>query len=431
METSGNKKLLIAVGLVLLLVIVALVWYFVYAKPIVAPSLAGTNDPVNPKSFPARFQFLNWTDEKKNQETEVSDPKKDPLIQVWKKPATGQTFVITQTLQEITSTTTEGTSTKIIDVKKTIRATSTALLFVDKTNGYLYRYNLQSGKTTQITNTLIPGIAEAFIFENGSRVIMRYVDTNKNSIVGLIANIPSVPEDGVANPLEAIQYLASDVVSVAVNYQKTSASYVVATKEGSAVYMLVGKVPKLVASSPFREWVISYGGNKLYATTKPSAYVEGVTTSLPNFEMVLDEKTGLMSNPGPGNILLHSMWGKNGLATFFSIDSYLQVLPVTTVASKCAWENINYVVCAVPKILPLGKEGLPDDWFQGRVSFDDDLVIVDVKNNQSSTLYTFNPDKEGVFDIDTISPNDNGDLLGFTNKNDETLWLLNTNNISR
>lgn len=430
METTGNRKLLIAVGMVLFLVIIALVWYFVYAKPIVAPSMATTNDPTPTRSFPPRFQFLNWGgDETQTITEERSDPKKDPLIQIWKKPATGQFFITGQTLQEINATTTEGTSTKVITVKKTIRATSTSVLFADKTTGYIYRYSLESGKTTQVSNTIVPGLHDAYFFENGTRVILRYIDQEKNTVVGLIAAIPTVPEEGTSLPLENMQYLTSEVISIATDKNHTQVAYVVATPNGSAVYAIVGKTPKLVTTSPFREWDLSIAGNALYVTTKPSAYVSGGTYKLPSFTSQFDEKTGLMSNPGLDGTILNSMWGKNGLVSFFSYNGILQVLPITTLASKCTWDTADYLVCAVPKFIPRGEEGIPDDWFQGRLSFDDDLVIVNKKTNTSYALYSFNQEKEGVFDIDTIAIQTGGGIYSFTNTNDETLWLLNTNNI--
>jgi hypothetical protein len=92
MEPNNNRRLLVLVGLVLLFVVVVLVWYFSYAKPIIAPSMNTTNDPVPKRTFPPRFQFLNWgSDTVSTSTTEVTDPLKDPLVKVWDKPATGQT----------------------------------------------------------------------------------------------------------------------------------------------------------------------------------------------------------------------------------------------------------------------------------------------------------------------------------------------------
>ena len=131
MESTSNRRLLIIVGFVLFIMVIVLVWYFFYAKPTTSPSLSGTRDPLKVNGTSIRERFITWGNEEGTSTTEVFDPLKDPLVEVWRKPATGQTFISRTVLQEVLATSTEGTST--IAIKKTIRATSTVLLFVDKT----------------------------------------------------------------------------------------------------------------------------------------------------------------------------------------------------------------------------------------------------------------------------------------------------------
>jgi hypothetical protein len=83
-------------------------------------------------------------------------------------------------------------------------------------------------------------------------------------------------------------------------------------------------------------------------------------------------------------------------------------------------------VCAIPGSLPRSTEGLPDDWFQGRVSFVDNLFIVDKSGGDAYPLYIFK-ESEGVFDIVGLSLSSTNDLVSFNNKQDWSLWLLNTN----
>lgn len=132
MDTSRNRKLLIAIGVVVFFVVIVLVWYFFYAKPVINPTLSETNNPLPQIKTPPRFQFLSWgNDEEPSTITEVIDPLKNPLTQIWDRPSTGQTFIIEQILQEGTTTVQQGTST--VEVRQVTRATSTTLLFVDKT----------------------------------------------------------------------------------------------------------------------------------------------------------------------------------------------------------------------------------------------------------------------------------------------------------
>lgn len=442
MENNSNRRLLILIGLVIFFVILVLVWYFFYAKPIIAPGLKGPNDPLPVRTLPPRFQFLNWRDTTRaTSTTEVIDPLSKPLIQIWNKPATGQTFIVQQILKEVlststpqVSTTTTGTSTNRgtttpFLVKKTERATSTIVMFVDRETGYLYGYPIETGIVYQITNSIYPGISDAHIFDNGKRIIMRYPNYDKNTINALVANIPNVSQNGTPLPLENIQSLTGEVTSVAVSSQKDKAAYVVGTSNGSTIYTIAQKGPIMVATSPFKEWNVSYGGDSLFVTSKASAYVEGATLSLPFFESEIAEKTGLLSIPSPNNTLLNSMWSKRGLVTFFIDQVGTKILPITTLAQKCAWGSGTYLACAVPRIIPRGTEGLPDDWYQGRISFSDDLFIIDTTLNEKFPLYTFT-EEDGIFDVTNITLSKQNDLLTFNKHQDKTLWLLNTNLIT-
>ena len=429
MDTPTNRKLLIAIMGVLFFAIIIIVWYFFYAKPIIAPSLGGTIDPIKKITTPPRFQFIErmWTTGTPTSTTEVTDPAEDPLIEIWNKPSTGQTFITEQILKEVTATTSVGTST--LTIKKTIRATSTTLLFTDKITGYIYGYSTELGKTHQISNTIIPGVYDAYFFNNGEQVIMRYFDKDKNKIIALIANVPHVEPSGNAESLQNIQYLAGEVTSIAINKEKTFASYIVTTQEGSSIYTLKDFRPTFVGSSPFKEWVLSYGDDDIHVTAKPSAYIPGAMMGVPSFQSEISEKTGLMTNPRNSNLSLNSMWGKNGLVTFFTNNGSIKIAPVETLASKCSWGYENFLVCAVPRNLEGVVEGLPDDWFQGRTTFTDDLFIVDLTSNEKYTLYSFT-EEDGLFDIKNISINKTNDLITFNKRQDATLWLLNTRLLS-
>ena len=398
-----NRRLTIAIGVVLFLSIIIIVWYFFYAKPAITPSLTGTNNPLPVDRLTPRFQFLTlWgtTESTSTSETEVTNPLEKPLVEVWKKPAAGQTFIVEQVLKEVTSTTTLGTTT--VEEKRLMRSTTTRLLFVDKTTGYVYRYSLSKGIPYQISNSVFPGIYDAYFFETGNRVLMRYIDQEKNTVVAFIANIPKVQDGDSPLPLEKIQYISGDVSSVALTLKKDKISYVVEGANGSSVYTITPKGPSLVTTSPFREWVLSYGGNALYVTTKSSAYIEGATLSLPSFQIEIAEKTGLISNPGPSGIFINSMWSSGGLATFLSLNGNTKVLSVSTLASKCSWGDASFLVCAIPRLAIGPGEGLPDDWYQGRVRFEDDLYTINPKNGASYPLYTFT-EAEGAFPV-TASP---------------------------
>ena len=428
MENNTNRRLLIIIGFVVFLVIIVLVWYFYYAKPVIDPTSDTSRDPIPQQENKPRsgFIFPFWDTPETTSTTEVIDPLQEPLVKLWNQPATGQTFVVEDVLKEITASSTEGTST--VMVKRTVRATSTFILFVDRTTGYVHKYNTELGKTFQVSNSVFPGIHDAYIFDNGKRIIMRYIDQEKNNITSIVATIPSVSDNQDASPLENIQYLTGEVSSVAISKNKKEASYIVTTSNGSSIYTIrASNKPELVTSSPFKDWTLSYGGNSLFVTTKPSAYVEGSTFSIPSFELQVADKTGLLSIQDSSNFLFNSMWSKSGIVTFFVNNGDIQVLSVKTLPSKCRFSFNNFIICGVPRTLPSNStEGLPDDWFQGRTLFADDIMMIDKKSGESYTVYSFN-EKEGEFDIVNLDISEGSDMYSFTRKQDRTLWLLNTN----
>lgn len=423
MENNSNRRLLLAIGLVLLFAIVILIWYFVYAKPVIAPSLSETNNPFPTEKSPPRFQFLNWGQENTSTTTtEISDPLLFPLVRVWDKPATGQMFVTRYTLEEVATTITFGTSTT--QVKKPTRSTSTILIFVDRTTGYVYGFPLLTGKPFQISNTLIPGIYDAYFYDKGNRVMMRYIDQEKNAIVGVTALVPNVQENEMALPLQNVEYIHSNITSIASDFKKEKISYVVTTDSGSEMYTLTKNGASRLTTSPFGEWSIIYGGDTVYITTKPSAYVEGSTFSIPQLKSEITERTGLMSTPSLEGPILSSMWGRDGLATFITNNGDIKISSFKTLASKCSWGEKKFLVCAIPRTIPKTTEGLPDDWFQGRITFNDDFFVIDQATGEPYSLYTFKTD-DGLFDVTNISIAEGNEYLSFNKKQDSSLWMLN------
>lgn len=425
-----NRRLLFFIIIVLLFAIGVVVWFFIYATPKPSPSLGETADPLSLKIQPKRFQFIYNREEvpSSTSTTIVTLATPQTLTEIWDKPATGQTFISLDVIKEVSATSTQGTST--ISIKKLVHSTSTVLMFVDRITGHVYGYNRETNKTYQISNTTIPGIYDAYIFNNGKRIVLRYADNEKQTIVSLLANIPSVNEREQAKALENITYLPSQVTSVAVNKKGSLLSYLVTGDSGGSIYTINQKDVALIANTPFKGWSLSYGGNTLYASSKPSAYVEGQTVTLPSFEFVVGGKTGLITNPSEEGLLLNSMWSSSGLKTFISNNNQQSVLNISTIASKCSWGQKGFLVCAVPKTLSKGEEGLPDDWFQGRTSFDDSLISINTKSKEVSKLYSFNTQQNLKFDITGISFSEDNSLLSFNRKQNSSLWLLDTSLIS-
>jgi hypothetical protein len=91
-------------------------------------------------------------------------------------------------------------------------------------------------------------------------------------------------------------------------------------------------------------------------------------------------------------------------------------------AEKCVWSSLNKYVayCAVPSNVPIGN--YPDDWYQGNVSFVDNIYKIDLSLPSMQLLYSLPTDQN----IDATSPSldQKENYIFFTNKNDYSLWGL-------
>lgn len=419
-----HRRLKIFFALLAIFAFGVIVWYFLFSQPTSAPTLDQPTSPFSLRDLPARFSFIFQGGEPESTSTtEITLPGKEAFVKVWDKPATGNVIAVRQILKEVTATSTVGTTT--IASTKTVRATSTTLMFVDRITGYVYGYEPDSGRTYQISNTTVPGIYDAYIFNNGTKIVMRYLGEDKKSVISILASIPSIQPGNDPEPLANSTYLPQNISSVAVSSDGSELSYVVPNSAGATFYTITSKGITTLATSPFSEWTLTYGGRQVYATPKSSAYLVGSTVTLPAFLPVVNNKTGLASAGSPSGALLNSMWSQNGLVTFGTLRGVSHVSQTKTLASKCTPINDTYFICGSPLVLPQAEQGLPDDWYQGRVGFNDQLVIVNAANGDATNLYTFD-EKLGDMDVTHISTFNAGELISFIRKQDGSLYLLNT-----
>ena len=126
------------------------------------------------------------------------------------------------------------------------------------------------------------------------------------------------------------------------------------------------------------------------------------------------------------------MWSSSGLLTFISSKKTggLSTLPIKTLASKCVWMDTLKVLCGVPSILTTGEEGLPDDWYQGSISFSDDLFLIDTKSGEASVLFSLTGELGNPFDIIHPQINKSSTSLLFTNKQNGSMWMVNLNMVN-
>jgi hypothetical protein len=133
-----------------------------------------------------------------------------------------------------------------------------------------------------------------------------------------------------------------------------------------------------------------------------------------------------------------SMFTGSGLKTFINqdflganfSDNNLSSLNFNTLSDKCA-VLASLQICSVPKEIKNYDTGLPDAWYQGFTSWNDDLYVVNENYSYGEKLFDFKIDGEVYDTIDSKDLKINSLLthLLFINKNDGSLWSLNIYNI--
>ena len=127
-----------------------------------------------------------------------------------------------------------------------------------------------------------------------------------------------------------------------------------------------------------------------------------------------DLTEALIGTSGDGsNIYLDSNLIKNNT----TINLSLQTLP-----EKCVWSHTekSTVYCAVPETIP---EGIyPDNWYQGLVTFTDNLWKINTSTGISKVVVLFDRGYNKSFDAINLQLSSDDSYLTFTNKSDLILW---------
>jgi len=165
-------------------------------------------------------------------------------------------------------------------------------------------------------------------------------------------------------------------------------------------------------------------------TTRPSGIANGIS-------LLINTTNGTLSKIASGNGLTTSVSpdlsfalvgtsGEDGsslnlnsvtLKNNNSIDLSLKTLP-----EKCVWAHTekSTVYCAVPETVPAGI--YPDNWYQGLVSFTDNLWKINTSTGISKVVSLLNRGYGKNIDAIDLQLSSDDSYLTFMNKSDLILW---------
>ncbi len=190
----------------------------------------------------------------------------------------------------------------------------------------------------------------------------------------------------------------------------------------------------LVWSSNYPDWRVWWPtANYLYLATKADSTMPSVaerlnlTTKIA--ERLLEGSSGLSLMPEQGGErAIYSVTRFGSFSTYWlnPTDNKSLILPIITQPEKCVWPKGEIIWCFVPSSVP--NSNYPESWYQGLVSFADQLRHINITNNQSQLVVdpaTLN------LTIDALSPklDQVKNYLYFINKGDGRLWRANVQSV--
>jgi len=327
-----------------------------------------------------------------------------------------------------------------------------ALRYVARATGNIYETFVDQIAEQQFSTTVIPKVYDAYFGNSGNSVIMRYLKADGKTIETFWGNLPkeslgaTTPSTGSTSSPQVSSgstatpttneikgtLLPDDIKDISISPDAGSVFYLFDNGNdmiGTTLNFLNNKKLQIF-DSPFTEWLSKWPNSKIITlTTKPSFSVPGymyeMDSSGKNLNQVLGNINGLTTLASPNGKLILYGDGNLNLNIYHTDTNTSNTVGVKTLPEKCVWGSVsNIIYCSVPKSIPRGQ--YPDTWYQGEVSFSDQIWKIDVATG-NTTLIVDPLTISGGEDIDGIKlaldPSEN--YLFFVNKKDSYLWEYN------
>ena len=312
--------------------------------------------------------------------------------------------------------------------------------YIEKETGNVFETRLEDMQNNRLSNSVMPRITEAYFANGGNSIVTRFLQNKGDTISSFILDVPTTQYLSVATtsaPVPNGRFLPLGIVNMIISsdgktafYLTKSAGFQERSSFGSIFNFGKNNVSE-VFQSPFTEWLpVSFDSKEVLLQTKASQNVAGflysfnIKTGI--LQKIIGDINGLTTLPSPdGQHILYSESTNSGVmlhiynrADNTKIDTNLQTLP-----EKCVWKNNNVTVyCATPD--NLSGSQYPDLWYQGLVTFRDNIWQLNAITGKASVVLTtssFIPESLDMTEL-TLSPLQ--DFIYFVNKRNSSLWAF-------
>ena len=468
-----SKKSIILIGIVLAIVAVMAFVFFSFYKP-----TQNTNTGTTGTNFLSNiFPFGKSTNTNTGTPTPPADvsgyvapikpeAQRELLTKVSTMPIAGYTVFMKERFKEIVQKTPEITDPSLIlplageeglvppakgdsgglNTSKTASKTPTVkptapltefvpnLRYIEKATGNIYQTFADIIDERKFTTTIIPTVYDAYFGDSGNSVIMRYLKEDGNTIETFAGTTPVEilgADSSVPNEIKG-SFLPENITDISVSPNNSSVFYLF--DNGESAFGITasssGNKKNQIFSSPFTEWLSGWPNDRMITlNTKPSFSVEGFMYSIdPNtkkINKIIGGVNGLTTLTSPSGKLV--LYNNNTLTlrVYNTTTNDSISLGIKTMPEKCVWnKDSTLLYCAVPKYI--SGSNYPDTWYQGEISFSDDIWKINVENGSAvdiadPTSFTKGEEIDGI----KLSLDGGENYLFFVNKKDSYLWELN------
>ncbi len=305
-----------------------------------------------------------------------------------------------------------------------IDGTSTPLTanirYVESKSGNMYDYKVKSQSTIRLSNKTIPGVKNVSWLSDGSLAYLQYFSQNKTlETYAIKANDSS----GFSLPQNIFNIDTYQNNTILMLSSGTNGSIVTRSR-------IDGTRPFTAFQTPLSKVFVTFAGTRNYFMyTRAAASING-------YAFLVNRRSGAITRiAGPLKGLVAKISPNGKLAIISFVDEYgaMQTniinitthtttsLPVATIADKCTWApSSTSVYCGIPENPQ--KSTYPDYWYQGVVSFSDNIWQIDITNHYTKLLLSPSQEGKDSIDVTSLTIDKSGDILSFINKSDGSLW---------
>ena len=292
--------------------------------------------------------------------------------------------------------------------------------YFKRATGHLYQIDGE-GRTPEerLSNLTIAGARDAVWSPNKNHAVVNFL--TDSALKHFALSYLGTSSQGI--------FLPNEIIDAAFSQKDERMAYLLPTGTARTLFVASsdGSGQKNIFTTPLSQLNLSWAGDDISIAAKSS----GLTPSFVQ-RVAINGSSRVIARDIDG---LDVRWNAQGTLAVISRTSLrgknltihimndkgkiIADLPFATIASKCAWSRLEEetAYCAVPRALP--QATYPDAWWQGVVSFSDDLWRVNAATGEADQIFSGRD-----FDIINLFLSEAEDRLFFLDKKDSTLWTL-------